>query len=217
MEGLFKGWASTVKFKTASAEYDSITELKSDVKVDEISEFVIECSSPYASVELLQYYARVFVSASEDPANMGVFHSLDGIMKRRIRKFQRVVLNLGSILALNTGLAVTSVVTGRVWVAWLGVPFGLLWCAAYYRARWSRHSSVKLEHRGSSRNYWKRNKDTLLTTLLTSAITALVSGAIGYLIGQQQMQSRPSTSSEKSQAASITSPAMPSPTATLPR
>ena len=51
MESLFKGWASTVKFKTASAEYDSVTELKSDVKDDEILEFGIECSLPYASVE----------------------------------------------------------------------------------------------------------------------------------------------------------------------
>lgn len=217
MEGLLKGWASTVKFKTATTEYDSVAELKSDVKDDEISKFVIECSSPFASVELLQYYARVYVSASEDPANVGVFHSLDEMMKRRVRKFQRVFLNLGFILALNTVLAVIGRVTGRVWVAWLGVPVGSLWCAAYLRGRWNRHSSVRLEHRGSSRNYWKRNKDTLLTTVLTSAITALVSGAIGYLIGQQQMQSRPSTSSEKSQAAPITSPAMPSPTATLPR
>ena len=71
MEGVLKAWASTVKFKTASAEYDSIAELKSDVKDDEILEFRIECSSPYASVELLRYAARVYVSASEDPANAG--------------------------------------------------------------------------------------------------------------------------------------------------
>lgn len=217
MQSLFKGWASTVKFKTASAEYDSVTELKSDVMEDEISEFGIECSSPYASVELLRHSTRVYVSASENPANVGVFHSLDGIMKRRIRKFQRVFLSVGPILVLNTALIVISVVTRQGWVAWLSASFGLLWCAAYYLARSNRHSSVKLEHRGSSRNYWKRNKDTILTTLLTSAITALVSGAIGYLIGQQQMQSRLSTSSEKPQAAPITSPATPSPTATLPR
>ena len=187
MEALLKAWASTVKFKTASAEYDSVAELKSDVKDDEILEFGIECSLPYASVELLRHSTTVYVPASEDPANAGVFHSLDGMMKRRIRKFQRVFLNFGPILVLNIALWVTSVVTRQQWVGWLSALLALLWCAAYVRARWNRHSSVKLERRGSSRNYWKRNKDTILTTLLTSAITALVSGTIGYLIGQQQM------------------------------
>jgi hypothetical protein len=120
MEGLLKAWASTVKFKTASAEYDSVAELKSDVKDDEISEFRIECSSPYASVELLRYAAKVYVSASEDPADAGVFHSLDGMMKRRIRKFQRVLLNLGFFLALCIVFDVVSWLTKWVWLVLLG-------------------------------------------------------------------------------------------------
>jgi len=116
IEGLLKPWASTVKFKTANAEYDSVAEAKSDVKEDEISGFEIECSSPYASVELRRYAARVYVSASENPANAGVFHSLDAIMKRRVRKFQRFLLNLGFLWAVITAFAVTSLLAKRVWI-----------------------------------------------------------------------------------------------------
>ena len=82
------------KFRTTSAEYDSVSELKSDLKEKAITELEIRCSDPiYARVEFGPVSARLYVSGSEETMSAGVFYSVDEIIKRRLRTIARILLH----------------------------------------------------------------------------------------------------------------------------
>ncbi len=158
IEEIVRAWAKEVKFRTTDAEFDSISELRADVKQNCITELHIESDSPYATVELSPIGSRVWVSGSDDQVNAGVFYSINEILKRRVRRLQQIVIHPGFFAACSAIVFAASAITGNIWFVLSLLPAVVIWGIDSYIVRLKRHSIIRLEHRGSSRSYWQRNR-----------------------------------------------------------
>ena len=210
IESTFKSWASSVKFKTTDTEYDAVSELAADIKEDNIFDLEIVCSSPYASVDLQHWSsALLYVTASENPANAGVFHSIDAILKRGARKFQSPLIQSGLLLACFAIPFGIVRITGMQWVGWFAPVLTTIWSVVFFGARLAHYNIIRLQHRGGSKSFWKRNKDQIITTLLTTLITASISVGVGYFLGLTKQAAQMKSRSNEAIA-------FPSPSATSP-
>jgi hypothetical protein len=84
IEVILKEASKSLSIETEEYKFDSIADIKSNLKRDRIKELHLKTSDPYITLDFTPLWARVYVSSSETNG-AGIFYKLNQIIESRTR------------------------------------------------------------------------------------------------------------------------------------
>ncbi len=187
IEEILKEVSNSISFEAENYKFDSIEELKGNLKLTQINELEVKTSSPYISIDFTRIWARVYVSSSET-SNAGVFYKLDQIISRRTRKprwkYSFYFFNITTIILLMNGMPLIQRLFSRSLNPYVSLTISaiwFIWMIWFFYVRFRQHTVIVLAHRNSEKPFLQRNKDNLILAIISALLGAIL-GVAGTLI-----------------------------------
>lgn len=174
------------KLETKEYEYDSLELIPEDA--EPVTDFRIQTSGPYISVELNRFSARVY-AGNDDINTTGALTKILGILSKRERKVlfwsQKIAMLFAPILfavsmpTLTTTNEITSVMH---WIVAISVPLIAVfwWLVSVYSSMY-KFSTITFISSKKSPGFIKRNRDQILVGLIVGIPVAIVGFILGLL------------------------------------
>lgn len=197
IDEIMKEASTSLSFETEDFKFDSIEELKNNLKKAQINELHVKSSSPYITIDFTRMWARVYVSSSET-SSAGIFFRLDQIISNRTR-ILKWLYSFYFIWVTNISVWLISGTFGLTFISSRMNPYtsitltalSSMWLFWVLFIRLRSHSIIFLTHRGSEKPFLQRNKDNLILAII-SAILGAILGIAGTLIANQFQNKPPS-------------------------
>jgi hypothetical protein len=175
----------------SAGEYKSaiLSELTEKYKNQRLRSFRIYMPKPSVNIYLERAMTRLYC-ADSDTASSGIFHRVDNILNRAVRRPRFVYSYIVITCVMIAGSVIPNIlitVTSYYYFAAFGILLDtsvltsailaiiLIWsfCVIYIRRR--RNSLIIMSRQSQTRNFFGRNRDQFLTGLVVGLIVAVVS------------------------------------------